>query len=138
MTRARVVETNEGIQSEITVEMFDRFARIMRDKGWLNVDSLHNAGLLAGRALEVGPGPGYVGLEWLKRQGENARLTGLEISPAMIEIAGRNAREYSLDGRAEYVLGNAMEMPFPDGSFDSVFSNGQGCTDARLSGSSSG
>ncbi len=124
MTRARVIETNEGIQNEITVDIYDRFARIMRDKGWLDVDSLMSAGLEAGRALEVGPGPGYVGLEWLKRQGENARLTGLEISPAMIKIARNNAREYGLDGRTEYVLGDAMNMPFTDGCFDSVFSNG--------------
>ncbi len=124
MVKARIIETNEGIQDEITVETFDSFARIMRDKGWLNVDSLLESGLEGGRALEIGPGPGYVGLEWLGKQNTGASLTGLEISPAMINTARKNAKEYGLDGRTKYVQGNAMEMPFPDNSFDSAFSNG--------------
>ena len=34
MTKKRVVETNEGIQDELTIEVFDAFAQTMRDKGW--------------------------------------------------------------------------------------------------------
>lgn len=33
MVKERIIETNEGIQDKLTVEIFDRFARIMRDKG---------------------------------------------------------------------------------------------------------
>ena len=123
MVKERIVETNEGIQGEITVEIFDRFAKGMRDGGFHPVKEIIQSGISAGRALEVGPGPGYVGLEWLKKC-PGASLTGLEISPDMIRLARKNANEYGLSDQAEYVQGNCLEMPFPDGQFDAAFSSG--------------
>ena len=123
MSKQRIVETNEGIQNELTVEVFDNFAKAMRDKGWDNVDSFLKAGITGGNVLEIGPGPGYIGLEWLKRA-TDATLTGCEISPAMIQTAKKNAQDYGFTGRVNYVEGNCMEMPFPDQTFDAAFSNG--------------
>ncbi len=121
MVKSRVIETNEGIQNEVTVEMFDAFARSMRDKGWNGVDSMIASGIKGGDVLEIGPGPGYVGLELAKKTCPSS-LTGCEISPSMIRFAERNAAEYGISAR--YVLGNCMEMPFGDESFDTVISNG--------------
>lgn len=121
--KQRKIETNTGIQNELTVELFDQFARTMRDNGWNGVESYIKAGITGGKVLEVGPGPGYVGLEWLKST-KDATLTGLEISPAMIRIAERNAKEYDLAHRASYTQGNCMAMPFPNHCYDAVFSNG--------------
>ena len=73
--------------------------------------------------MEVGPGPGYLGLEWL-RLTEGTRLTGLEISPAMREAARKNSSEYGLNDRANYVLGSGSMLPFADDGFDAVFTNG--------------
>ena len=42
----------------------------------------------------------------------------------MIAIAQRNAGEYGLADRVEYVKGDARNMPFEDAYFDAVFSNG--------------
>lgn len=123
MKKQRIIETQEGIQDKLTVEIFDDFARIMRDKGWNNVDSFIRAGITKGKVLEIGPGPGYVGLEWLKRF-PDAALTGCEISREMIRLGEKNARDYGFENRAGYVEGNCMEMPFSDNSFDAVFSNG--------------
>ncbi|MEN6339834.1 MAG: methyltransferase domain-containing protein [Clostridiaceae bacterium] len=123
MLKQRVIETNDGIQDALDVQVFDRFARNMRDKGWNNVESIIGAGVTGKEALEIGPGPGYVGLEWLKRC-ENAVLTGCEISPEMIRLAQRNAETYGFSARVCYVEGNAMRLPFADESFDAVFSNG--------------
>ncbi|CUX47424.1 putative methyltransferase YcgJ [Clostridium sp. C105KSO15] len=123
MKKQRIIETNEGIQDKITVEIFDNFARIMRDKGWNSVDSFIKAGITKGNVLEIGPGPGYVGLEWLKKF-PDATLTGCEISREMIRLAEKNARDYGFEKRTAYVEGNCMQMPFPDGSFDAVISNG--------------
>lgn len=121
MVKTRVIETNEGIQNEITVEMFDVFARSMRDKGWDGVDEMIASGIKGGDVLEVGPGPGYVGLELAKKIHPSS-LTGCEISPAMICFAEKNSVEYGISTR--YVQGNCMEMPFGDASFDTVISNG--------------
>lgn len=116
-----MIETTEGIQDEVTVETFDAFARTMRDKGWNGVEAMIACGVNAGDLLEIGPGPGYVGLELAKKAGP-ASLTGCEISPAMLAFAQKNVAEYGIDAR--YVQGNAMDMPFDDASFDGVFSNG--------------
>ncbi|HOO27660.1 MAG TPA: class I SAM-dependent methyltransferase [Lachnospiraceae bacterium] len=121
MPKPRIIETNEGIQNELTAAVFDRFARGMRDKGWNGVEEMIASGIKAGDLLEIGPGPGYVGLELAKKIVPNS-LTGFEISPAMIKIAEKNAAEYGIN--AHYVQGNAMEMPFDNESFDGVISNG--------------
>ncbi len=123
MPKQRIIETNEGIQAELKVEIFDRFAKTMRDKGWNNVDNFLKAGITKGNVLEIGSGPGYVGLEWLKRA-PGSTLTGCEISGEMIKVAERNSRDYGFETRASYVEGNCMQMPFVDEVFDAVFSNG--------------
>jgi hypothetical protein len=45
----------------------------MRDKGWMETDLILKLGIQHGLALEVGPGPGYLGLEWLKKMGVRQR-----------------------------------------------------------------
>lgn len=119
--RPRVIETTVGIQGEPSAALYDRFARQMRDKGWNGVEEIVAAGLPAGDLLELGPGPGYVGLEVARRL-HPASLRGCEISPAMVRMARRNAAAYGI--AADYVEGNVMALPFPDNSFDGVFSNG--------------
>ena len=51
-------------------------------------------------------------------------MTGLDISPEMIALAEKNAREYGLSDRVEYVCSNADVMPFDDNTYDAVFTNG--------------
>lgn len=123
MTRPRVPETDEGIQGEFDVQMYDALAQRLRDKGWMETPHILKAGIGHGLALEVSSGPGYQGLEWLKKT-KGTTLEGLDISPEMIKLAERNVEEYGFEGRVKYVPGNAMEMPFEDGRFDGVFSNG--------------
>lgn len=123
MVKERIPETDHGIQGELNVEVFDRFRRGMRDKGRLQVENILAAGITSGDILEIGPGPGYFGLEWLKKV-RNANLTGIEISSDMIKLAKKNSREYGFSEKTNYVRGNAMDMPFEEGSFDAVISNG--------------
>lgn len=121
--KKRIVETNEGIQDAGSVEAYDTMMRTLRDRGWMETQDILRAGIDRGRVLEIGPGPGYLGLEWLSRTQRTA-LVGLEISPEMISCARRNAESYRMERRAEYVEGNALRMPFDADSFDGVFSNG--------------
>jgi len=121
--KPRIPETSDGIQDEITVEQYDHMQRGLRDDGHLPVEELVRTTKAGDNALEIGPGPGYFGLEWLKHT-TGTFLTGLEISSAMIRLAEKNSHEYNLSERVIYKEGNALSMPFEDNAFDRAFSNG--------------
>lgn len=123
MTKARIIETEHGITGEFNVEIYDRFQRNFRDRGILATDRIIQSGINRGSALEIGPGPGYLGLEWLKKT-DKTRLTGVEISEDMIKISERNSRFYGLEERVQYVCAEGEHMPFEESKFDAVFTNG--------------
>jgi ubiquinone/menaquinone biosynthesis C-methylase UbiE len=122
MPRPRIPET-EGVTGELTVQQYDALMRRLRDKGYLDTNAILEAGISAGDCLEIGPGPGYLGLEWLRKTA-GTRLTGLDLSKDMLAAANENARHYGVQGRVTYVEGRAQHMPFSSGRFDAVFSNG--------------
>jgi ubiquinone/menaquinone biosynthesis C-methylase UbiE len=70
------------------------------------------------RALDLGTGTG-AGALWLARRFPDARVTGLDISEAMIEQAKAKLPD-ELSGRVEFVVGDAERLPFTDGSLDLV------------------
>jgi ubiquinone/menaquinone biosynthesis C-methylase UbiE len=123
MVNPRIPETDHGITGETNVRAYDSMMRRMRDRGWLETKLIIRAGISSGLVLEVGPGPGYLGLEWLKST-SGTILRGLDISDEMIALADRNAREYGLTERVQYVKGDACKMPFEEEHFDAVFTNG--------------
>ena len=123
MPKARIVETDSGIEGEATVAIYDTMQRKLRDRGWIETNDIIRSGITEGLTLEIGPGPGYLGLEWLKNT-EGTKLKGLDISADMIAVAERNAKEYGLTSRVEYVRSNGNKMPFADSMFDAVFTNG--------------
>jgi ubiquinone/menaquinone biosynthesis C-methylase UbiE len=123
MTNPRIPETDSGIQGQEIVSQFDEMQRTLRDRGLIATKKLLAAGIDSGTALEVGHGPGYLGLEWLAHTSATS-LTGLDISPDMRTLAIRNAAQYGFSARTQYQLGNAVQMNFPDAAFDSVFTTG--------------
>jgi len=123
MVRERVIETMEGIQDAFDVAAYDRWMRGMRRHGWIETPEILKAGITSGTALEISPGPGYLGLDWLSKT-DGTRLVGLDISDEMLVRSRRNAASEGLADRAEYVHGDACSMPFEDGHFDAVFANG--------------
>jgi ubiquinone/menaquinone biosynthesis C-methylase UbiE len=122
MPRARIPET-EGVTGELTVQQYDALMRRLRDKGYLDTNAILEAGICVGDCLEIGPGPGYLGLEWLRKT-SGTRLTGLDLSTDMLAIANQNARHYGVQERVTYVEGRAQRMSFSSARFDAVFSNG--------------
>jgi ubiquinone/menaquinone biosynthesis C-methylase UbiE len=120
MAQPRAPETDQGIQGAAIVETYDKMQRGLRDKGLLETNAVIANGVTQGLVLELGPGPGYLGLEWLKAT-KGTRLKGLDISPDMVDVARRNARDYHLEDRAEYVCSSGASMPFLDGAFDAAF-----------------
>ncbi len=67
--------------------------------------------------LEVAPGPGFFAVE-LARLGD-FKITGLDVSRTLVEIASETARQAGV--KVDFRQGNASAMPFADDSFDFVY-----------------
>ena len=67
--------------------------------------------------LEVAPGPGFFAIE-LIRLGD-FKITGLDISRTLIDVAKENAR--AADVNIDFCRGNASAMPFASELFDFVY-----------------
>jgi len=70
--------------------------------------------------LDVGCGSGAVTREIARRVGSRGRAVGLDPSPALLAVARELAREAGFGDRVEFREGSALELPFPDRSFDAV------------------
>ena len=73
------------------------------------------------RILDIGTGPGYVPLE-IARRSQNLEIEAIDISPAMVRIASKNAKDADLSGHVQFRYGSAESIPFEDGYFDLVIS----------------
>ena len=76
------------------------------------------AGVRAGETcLDVACGTGVVAITAARR---GAKVRGLDLSPALLDDARRNA--LIVDADIEFVEGDVEAMPYPDASFDVVLS----------------
>ena len=69
---------------------------------------------------DLGCGHGGPGL-WAARQ-TGATLIGIDLSPAGIELARRQAAQLGLDGQARFLVGDLAATGLPDASCDAVIS----------------
>jgi SAM-dependent methyltransferase len=70
------------------------------------------------RVLDVACGTGILARRLASAIGPTARITGLDLSPAMIAVARGAAERESLN--VDWQVGRAESLPFSDGSFDLV------------------
>jgi ubiquinone/menaquinone biosynthesis C-methylase UbiE len=117
----RIPEREDATRGMSYVDAYDELQSMLHRNGWLGTEDLFCCGIEAGSALEIGPGPGYVGLDWLDRT-RGTRLTGLDSNADMVELARSRAVERRLADRATYLRGNAEAAPFENAAFDAVFS----------------
>lgn len=73
------------------------------------------------RILEIGPGVGYL-LQAMKERFPRAELHGLDISVEMIDTAQKRLRRDGVSELASFHHYDGVTMPFPDQSFDLVYS----------------
>ncbi len=125
MTESRIPQTDLKERERFFARIYDDMTYGMLDDGWLRpqyLEPIIRAGIASGLVLEVGSGPGYLSLEWLKST-EGTTLKCLDIDDNMIATAREHANQYGLSDRVEYVKADASQMPFEDEHFDAVFSN---------------
>ena len=104
--------------------MFDRIARVYDRMNSVMTAGMHHrwreraadlAGVGAGhRALDVATGTGDLAIELKRRVGPAGQVIGLDFSERMLELAREKAPEVLFEA------GNALQLPYPDGSFDAV------------------
>ena len=75
------------------------------------------------RVLDLGSGAGTDSLVAAQMVGSSGSVTGIDMTPEMLAAARAAAAEMSA-GNVEFVEGEAERLPFGDGSFDVVISNG--------------
>ena len=78
---------------------------------------------LGERVLDVGSGAGTDSLVAAQMVGASGSVTGIDMTPEMLAAARAAAVEMSAEN-VEFVEGEAERLPFGDGSFDVVISNG--------------
>jgi len=72
----------------------------------------------SGRALDVGTGTGDFALALLARSPRSATVTGVDISPGMLQIAERRAAKVGVGARYERLIASVESLPFAEGTFD--------------------
>jgi arsenite methyltransferase len=75
------------------------------------------------RVLDVGCGAGMDTLVAAQMVGPTGHVTGIDMTPEMLAKARTAAGEMGLEN-VELVAGEAEQLPFEDGAFDVVISNG--------------
>jgi demethylmenaquinone methyltransferase/2-methoxy-6-polyprenyl-1,4-benzoquinol methylase len=103
--------------------MFDRIARRYdtvntvlsagTDGGWRRRAARETGLQLGGSAVDVACGSGKLTAE-LARLAGGGRVVGLDFSPQMLEVARR------AHPKIEFMEGDALNLPFDDGSFDAA------------------
>jgi SAM-dependent methyltransferase len=75
------------------------------------------------RVLDLGSGAGTDSLVAAQMVGPEGHVTGIDMTPEMLAKARGAAEEMGAEN-VEFVESEAEQLPFPDGSFDVVISNG--------------
>jgi ubiquinone/menaquinone biosynthesis C-methylase UbiE len=119
---------NDGRETKRVLRLYEKEApkydRQMRFFEWLLFGGGREwvCSQAEGEVLEIAVGTGRN----LPHYREDAQLTGVELSPAMLEIARARARE--LGREIDLRVGDAQALEFPDESFDSVVCTLSLCT----------
>ena len=102
--------------------MFDRIARRYdlvntvlsggTDRGWRRRAARATGLAAGGSALDVACGSGKLTAEMNRLAGPKGKVVGLDFSPQMLQVARRE------QPGIEFLEGDALALPFGDGSFD--------------------
>ncbi len=90
------------------------FAQMMHD--YLDAMPIESAQTV----LDLGCGTGVVARTIASRQGFHGHVTGIDLSPYLIEVGARLAAEEGVEDRVSFQTGDSLGLDLPDASFDAV------------------
>lgn len=97
-------------------DLFAHFERKYREAG------LRKLNVGEGEAvLEVGFGTGHCILALAQAVGDRGRVSGIDISQGMCNVAQARVRKSDLSQRVSLQCGDAARLPFEAGTFDAIF-----------------
>jgi len=79
------------------------------------------------RVLDCGAGTGSTGLLAAKIVGDSGKVTLFDISEGMLAVANEKAAQDQMGERIEIEVGDMLDLPFEDDSFDVVLSTYSVC-----------
>jgi demethylmenaquinone methyltransferase/2-methoxy-6-polyprenyl-1,4-benzoquinol methylase len=104
-------------------DFLNRVLSLRRDVGWRH-RAVKAARLGPGeRALDIGTGTGDLAFDLLAASDQTARVTGVDLSEAMLARARDRAIRRGIAGRYEATRADGQHLPFPDESFDRVIAS---------------
>ena len=100
-----------------TYDRFNHLLSLNADKSWRRraVRRIKECGSL----LDVAAGTADLSIEVI-RQAKAASVTGIDISRGMLELGAAKVAKAGMQDRISLVEGSALEIEYPDGSFDCV------------------
>jgi ubiquinone/menaquinone biosynthesis C-methylase UbiE len=99
-------------------EMYERYFVPAMFRPWAAILLGHAAPQPLERVLDVACGTGIVARQAAALVGRHGQVVGLDVNPAMLAVARAMAPPSGV--AIDWQQGNAMSMPFADGSFDLV------------------
>lgn len=99
-------------------EIFDRYRRSSWPRCFPKEMLFRSLGRLDGRnVLDFGCGEGELSTQMAKL---GARVTGIDISPGLIDLAKRRAAADHVQDRTEFLVWDVLEKPLPEARFDLI------------------
>jgi ubiquinone/menaquinone biosynthesis C-methylase UbiE len=116
------IPSQEGIDDPALARAYDRIMQLPH-MALLRRFVAHRATdwVATGEAADLGCGPGYLAIE-LARCAPELRVTGVDLSDAMLTQAIANARLAGVAHQTDFRTADAAALPFPDASLDLVVS----------------
>jgi ubiquinone/menaquinone biosynthesis C-methylase UbiE len=99
--------------------MYERYFVPAMFRPWATILLRHAAPQPTERVLDVACGTGIVARQTAALVGRHGQVVGLDMNPAMLAVA-RTIAASPGDAAIDWQQGNAMALPFADGSFDLV------------------
>lgn len=88
------------------------------DKSWRRLVVKRSELKEGGTGLDVCCGTGMLTMEQARAAGSAGRITGLDFSENMIEVARQNIRDFEFKEIIQFIQGDAMRLPFENDVFD--------------------
>lgn len=117
----RTREPSELTDADDNVIQYDRVMSTKLTMAYAaGLEAIHRARLTStsGISIDLASGPGHYTL-CLARYLGYARVTGIDLSPGMVEVANQNAVERKLQGQVQFRQGDITQLDdVPDGELD--------------------